>query len=332
MRGTPAALLRLMNSLDGWSGRSGDPASRQNTRSCELYAAPQAYHLPGRVTITVSEAGRLLGIGRSAAYDAVRRGEIPGLRIGRRLLVPVPRLLALLGNDAARHMASTLDPSDRARKSPVFGLGADTIVLRGPAHPSMIEQLADRHFRQQYDDVTGKLSDVLLSGSAGVEVGSTNVRLYADQRLGVPEVRVEFSIPAMLNGHNRDPVDLNVLPDAVKAALDRISDEISGMPSLDQLRPTRLDIARNFQRVECPSRTLTAISQLRVQRGGADLIYVGRDGRVRTLMRGNTERWLIRGYDKHQEMLDRARKEPARRDLLAGDLPGADTSSWADRR
>jgi excisionase family DNA binding protein len=55
----------------------------------------------GRATVSVEEAGRFLGIGRSAAYEAVRRGEIPHLRIGRRVLVPVPRLLALLGHKAS---------------------------------------------------------------------------------------------------------------------------------------------------------------------------------------------------------------------------------------
>jgi excisionase family DNA binding protein len=57
---------------------------------------PTTDSLNGRATISVSEAGSLLGIGRSAAYEAVRRGEIPSLRIGRRRLVPVPQLLALL--------------------------------------------------------------------------------------------------------------------------------------------------------------------------------------------------------------------------------------------
>lgn len=51
----------------------------------------------GRLTIDVPEAGRLLGLGRNAAYDAARRGDIPTLRIGQRLLVPVPRLLELVG-------------------------------------------------------------------------------------------------------------------------------------------------------------------------------------------------------------------------------------------
>lgn len=50
-----------------------------------------------RVTITVEEAASLLGIGRSAAYDAARRGQLPTRRLGRRLFVPVPALLDWLG-------------------------------------------------------------------------------------------------------------------------------------------------------------------------------------------------------------------------------------------
>ncbi len=45
-------------------------------------------HDPDRLVYTVPEAGRLLGLGRNAAYDAAKRGDIPTLRIGRRLLVP----------------------------------------------------------------------------------------------------------------------------------------------------------------------------------------------------------------------------------------------------
>jgi excisionase family DNA binding protein len=38
-------------------------------------------------TMSVPQAGRLLGLGRNAAYDAARRGEIPVLRFGRKLRV-----------------------------------------------------------------------------------------------------------------------------------------------------------------------------------------------------------------------------------------------------
>lgn len=50
-----------------------------------------------RRTYTVEEAGQLLGIGRGAAYAAVHSGELESVRLGRRILVPRARLLALLG-------------------------------------------------------------------------------------------------------------------------------------------------------------------------------------------------------------------------------------------
>jgi excisionase family DNA binding protein len=56
-----------------------------------------------RRTLTVEEAGRVLGLGRAASYAAVKRGEIPAISIGRRLVVPVDRLERMLaggGTDA----------------------------------------------------------------------------------------------------------------------------------------------------------------------------------------------------------------------------------------
>ena len=38
--------------------------------------------------LTIEEAAKVLRIGRATAYEAARRGEIPVVRIGRRLLVP----------------------------------------------------------------------------------------------------------------------------------------------------------------------------------------------------------------------------------------------------
>ena len=49
-----------------------------------------------RLTLTVEEAAKLLGIGRQLAYDRVKTGEIPVLRVGRRLLVPRRALEQLL--------------------------------------------------------------------------------------------------------------------------------------------------------------------------------------------------------------------------------------------
>lgn len=50
-----------------------------------------------RATITVEEAAKLLGISRGVAYRAARSDELPAYRIGGRLLVSVPALLAQLG-------------------------------------------------------------------------------------------------------------------------------------------------------------------------------------------------------------------------------------------
>ena len=49
-----------------------------------------------RLTYTVKECGRLLGISRQLAYEKVRTGEIPSLRMGRRLLIPRKALELLL--------------------------------------------------------------------------------------------------------------------------------------------------------------------------------------------------------------------------------------------
>lgn len=39
-------------------------------------------------TITVEQAAAELGIGRNQAYEAVHAGQIPSIRIGRRILIP----------------------------------------------------------------------------------------------------------------------------------------------------------------------------------------------------------------------------------------------------
>ena len=62
-----------------------------------------------KLVYTVEEAGALLGLGRSGAYDAVRRGDLPTIRIGRRILVPKEALERMLSgvspanNDLAGH-------------------------------------------------------------------------------------------------------------------------------------------------------------------------------------------------------------------------------------
>lgn len=47
--------------------------------------------------LTVEAAGKYFGLGRSASYEAARRGELPTLRFGKRLVVPVRQIEAMLG-------------------------------------------------------------------------------------------------------------------------------------------------------------------------------------------------------------------------------------------
>ena len=52
-----------------------------------------------RLTLTVEEAAQLLGISRALGYELVARGQLPSVRLGRRIVVPRRALDALL--DAA---------------------------------------------------------------------------------------------------------------------------------------------------------------------------------------------------------------------------------------
>lgn len=74
-------------------------------------------------TITVEHAGELLGLSRSAAYRAADRGELPTIRFGRRLFVPTPKLLALLGSGGDEPRAE-----EHERRRPPGGIDEPELV------------------------------------------------------------------------------------------------------------------------------------------------------------------------------------------------------------
>jgi hypothetical protein len=51
---------------------------------------------------TVEEAGKILGLSRASAFAAAKRGDVPTIRIGKRLIVPRRALERLLGIEADR--------------------------------------------------------------------------------------------------------------------------------------------------------------------------------------------------------------------------------------
>ena len=64
---------------------------RMNANTTDVASLPPVLDVP--------TAGRLLGLGRSAAYDLItaERWPTPVLRLGRRLRIPTAPLLTLLG-------------------------------------------------------------------------------------------------------------------------------------------------------------------------------------------------------------------------------------------
>ncbi len=77
---------------------------------------------PTRPTMSIPETAVLLGISRSAAYRAVTRGEIPSVRIGRRLLVPTAKLYTMLG--------WTYDPTQCSRQPDAVNATTPTTTTR----------------------------------------------------------------------------------------------------------------------------------------------------------------------------------------------------------
>lgn len=55
-----------------------------------------------RLVWSVEETARLLGVSRAHAYELVARGELPHLRLGRRVVVPKHLLDDLLAGGAGR--------------------------------------------------------------------------------------------------------------------------------------------------------------------------------------------------------------------------------------
>jgi excisionase family DNA binding protein len=50
--------------------------------------------------LTVEDVAARLGIGRNAAYEAVRDGSIPSLRFGRRYLIPRAVIARLVSGES----------------------------------------------------------------------------------------------------------------------------------------------------------------------------------------------------------------------------------------
>ena len=96
------ALPELREALEVASGVASSP-----TTGPQSGAAGAAGANLERLTLSVEEAATVLGISRAFAYESVRRGDIPHVKIGRRLLVPRAALERLLDSATSQE---TEDP------------------------------------------------------------------------------------------------------------------------------------------------------------------------------------------------------------------------------
>lgn len=47
--------------------------------------------------MSVEEFRAIFGLSKQATYDAIRRGEIPSLKFGKRILIPTAKIREMLG-------------------------------------------------------------------------------------------------------------------------------------------------------------------------------------------------------------------------------------------
>ena len=79
----------------------------ENGKGQEVEQAKRGGAMEDKLTLSVEETAKLLGIGRNLCYDRVKTGEIPAIKIGRRLLVPRSALEKLLADPKPLNLALT---------------------------------------------------------------------------------------------------------------------------------------------------------------------------------------------------------------------------------
>ncbi|WIG56162.1 MAG: hypothetical protein OJF61_001950 [Rhodanobacteraceae bacterium] len=61
--------------------------------------------LPAPISVSPEDAAQMLGLGRTKTFELIRTRELPSIKIGRRTLVPVAGLHALIERHTAEQAA-----------------------------------------------------------------------------------------------------------------------------------------------------------------------------------------------------------------------------------
>lgn len=78
---------------------AGVPNSRYHRFAGGYKVKPQdTVHDITRLTFSVREVAEILGLGLATAYEGIRTGAIPSIRVQKRIIVPKAALNSLLGS------------------------------------------------------------------------------------------------------------------------------------------------------------------------------------------------------------------------------------------
>ena len=80
-----------------------------------------------RMTYSVEEVAAVLGMSKSKVYDSIRNGELRGVQLGRRVVIPCDVVEALVGPITAEdnNQGRSADPSTDDSSRPVSAKGAE---------------------------------------------------------------------------------------------------------------------------------------------------------------------------------------------------------------
>lgn len=196
---------------------------------------------------------------------------------------------------------------DRGHLSPDSGVGFDTIALTGPSDLSNLNELSKIWRRRSVDYSSGEIRDSLPGGVGWLDVGHARARVAVYGQAAT--MRLEVSAPRMMRGNNWDGLGLHLLGETVEFLLSSAAASLPCVPRIRDVSVTRLDLTRDFFGVRSPSATLAQIAQHPVARATVEDRHLRPDLGLQTLVRGNRNYWIVRGYDKIHEIRESIRSE-----------------------
>jgi excisionase family DNA binding protein len=112
-------------------------------------------------TISVDEAAAVLGVERHTAYNGVKRGDIPSIRVGRRIRVPVAALSRMLNG------LGVTDPTDEQ----LVGWSLEVNPQTGEVNPTQTEGDIAATTGLDVEDVDIALERLMSAGWLKIEGG-----------------------------------------------------------------------------------------------------------------------------------------------------------------